>query len=224
MLKATYFATFIFFLSLSVNSLANGLESSSLRTDSSQTSGSSTAMAPLKIGDQAPDFKLMNVDESMISLSENYTSGAIVIFTCNHCPFSKAYESRIMELNSMYALRGFPVIAINSNDPVTVPEDGFIEMRRLAMSKNYKFPYLVDDTQEIAKAYGATKTPHVFVLSNENGMLIVKYMGAIDDNADEINSVSQKYVEDAVNALLEGREVPLTETKAIGCSIKWKKK
>jgi glutathione peroxidase-family protein len=174
-------------------------------------------------GDAAADFSLKNVDGKMISMS-NYKNakGFIIVFTCNHCPFAKAYESRIMDLDKKYASKGYPVIAINPNDPGMAPDDSYENMIARAKEKNYSFPYVFDETQNVARAFGATRTPHVYVLEKENGKNIVKYIGAIDNNSDEPEKVTQRFVEDAVNALLEGKPVPTTETKAIGCTIKWR--
>lgn len=175
------------------------------------------------IGDEASTFSLKNVDEKMISL-EDFPSakGFIVIFTCNHCPYAKAYEDRINDLNDQYASKGYPVIAINPNDPEAQPADGFKEMQQRAKEKNFTFPYLIDEGQKVYPVYGATKTPHVFILNKENGKMIVKYIGAIDDNYEDPNDVSEKYVENAVNALLEGKAIPRTTSLAIGCTIKTK--
>lgn len=175
------------------------------------------------VGDTVSDFKLKNVDGKMVSLSD-YKSGkgAIVIFDCNTCPYSKAYNDRIIALNKKYAAQGFPVITINANDPSDSEGDSFEEMVSLAKRKKYDFPYLVDETQNVARAFGATNTPHVFVLKNEGGTFIVAYIGAIDDNARDASSASKKYVEDAVDALLSNKAVPATKTRAIGCGIKWK--
>jgi peroxiredoxin len=178
---------------------------------------------PLSVGDIAPDFQLLNVDGATVSLAEKANRGAIIVFTSNHCPFSQVYERRIIELHNNFAEKGFPVIAINPNDSVVEPEDSYTVMQKLASGRNYSFPYLLDAGQSTAKAYGATKTPHVFVLQNENGTMIVKYIGSIDDNADDISAVTQHYVANAVTELLEGREVSVANTKAVGCSIKWKK-
>ena len=128
-----------------------------------------------------------------------------------------------MDLDKKYAVLGYPVIAISPNDTTIVPEDGLAEMTKLANEKGYTFPYLLDEAQEIYPQYGATKTPHVFILNKEEGKNIVKYIGAIDNNYEDANDVSEKYVEDAVDALLAGKEIKLTETKAIGCSIKDKR-
>jgi len=176
------------------------------------------------VGDVATDFKLKNVDNKMVSLSDyKEAKGYIVIFTCNHCPYAKAYENRIIGLNYKYASKGYPVIAINPNDPKAEPQDSFEGMKLRAKEKGFTFPYLFDEGQKIYPQYGAVRTPHVFVLQKENGKKIVRYIGAIDDNYADANDVSHKYVEDAVNALLSDKPVLLTSTVAIGCSIKAQK-
>lgn len=185
------------------------------------------AGSPLKngyeVGDAATDFNLKNVDGKMVSLSSfKNTKGFILIFDCNTCPYSKAYNDRIQALNKKYASQGFPVIAINSNDPEVSSGDSYEDMVNVAKKKNYEFPYLVDESQSVAKAYGATNTPHVYVLAKENNSLKVAYIGAIDDSARDASAVSKKYVENAVDALLSGKPVPVTKTKAVGCGIKWK--
>lgn len=170
-----------------------------------------------EVGDKATDFKLKNVDGKMVSLADfKEAKGFIVIFDCNTCPYSKAYNERIIDLNEKYAAKGFPVITINANDGYG---DSYEDMVRIANKKKYKFPYLYDETQAIAKTYGATNTPHVFVLNRE---LKVSYIGAIDDNARNAASASKKYVENAVDALLTGKSVPVTKTKAVGCGIRWR--
>lgn len=187
-----------------------------------------TAGAPettgYQVGDTAMDFKLKNVDGKMVSLSDyKDAKGYIVIFDCNTCPYSKAYNDRIISLNKKYASKGFPVITINSNDPSVSPGDSFDEMKRLASKKKYDFPYLMDESQEVARAYGATNTPHVFVLNKVSASESkVAYIGAIDDNSRNASAATRKYVEEAVDALLEGKAVTDTKTKAIGCTIKWK--
>jgi glutathione peroxidase-family protein len=175
------------------------------------------------IGDSVSDFKLKNVDGKEVALSD-YKSGkgVIVIFDCNTCPYSKAYNSRIIALNKKYASKGFPVVAINANDPDKSPGDSFDEMVSEAKRKNYEFPYLVDETQSVAKSFGATNTPHVFVLKNESSSFKVAYIGAIDNNSRNASSADKKYVEDAVDAILNSKDVSTTTTKAVGCGIKWK--
>jgi peroxiredoxin len=176
-----------------------------------------------EVGDSVKDFRLKNVDGKMISLSDyNGGKGAIVIFDCNTCPYSKAYNERIIALNKKYKSQGFPVIAINPNDPERSPGDSFEEMVAMAKRKNYDFPYLVDEEQSVARAFGASNTPHVFVLKNNGKDFSVAYIGAIDNNARDASSADKKYVEEAVNALLAGKEVPTSKTKAIGCGIKYR--
>jgi len=177
-----------------------------------------------KIGDEAADFRLKNIDDKMVSLADfPDVKGFIVIFTCNHCPYAKAYEDRIIALDKKYKPQGYPVIAINPNDPVEQPEDSFSEMKTRAKEKGFTFPYLLDEGQKIYPQYGATKTPHVFLLNKENGKNIVRYIGTIDNNYDDPTDVSERYVEDAVNALLANRPVKKQTTVAIGCTIKVKK-
>jgi peroxiredoxin len=129
-----------------------------------------------------------------------------------------------MELDKKYAAKGYPVLAINPNDPEIVPDDSYENMVSRSEEKKYSFPYLFDATQEIAMAYGATRTPHIYILEKAKDKYVVKYIGAIDNNSDEPEKADKKYVEDAVDALLAGKSVPTSETKAVGCGIKWKKK
>jgi peroxiredoxin len=176
-----------------------------------------------QIGDNATDFELKNVDGTIISLGDYPDAkGFIIAFTCNTCPFSVMYEQRIIDLHNEYAPKGFPVIAINPNDPVKQPGDSFDKMKARAQEKNYPFPYLVDETQAITKAYGATNTPHMYVLQKENDNYSVKYIGAIDNNPKESDKASKRYINDALDALIRGEDVPEKETKAVGCTIKWK--
>ena len=180
---------------------------------------------PLKyqVGDVVEDFKLKNFDGKMVALSDyKDKKGAIVIFDCNTCPYSKAYNDRIISLNKKYATQGYPVITINANDPQLSPGDSFEEMASQAKRKNYDFPYLVDEAQTVAKAFGATNTPHVFVLQKSGEKFQVAYIGTIDNNSRDASSVTKRYVEDAVEALLAGKPVGTPHTKAIGCTIKWR--
>jgi peroxiredoxin len=172
-----------------------------------------------EVGDQARDFNLKNVDGKMVSLnSYKDAKGYIVIFTCNSCPYSVAYEDRIIQLQSKYAEKGFPVIAINPNDDKKSPKDSFGKMKERAKDKDFNFAYVYDETQEITKAYGATNTPHVYVLDADK---TVKYIGAIDNNTKNAADADKKYVEAAVEAILSSREIEIQKTKAIGCTIKW---
>lgn len=176
-----------------------------------------------KIGDTVESFRLKNVDGKMIGLDDyKNTKGLIVIFDCNTCPYSKSYNGRIIELNSKYSAKGFPVVTINANDPQMSPGDSFEEMKKQAKAKNYTFPYLFDESQDVAHAFGATNTPHVFVLHKVGNSFKVAYIGAIDNNPRDASSADKKYVDTAVDALLDGKSVPLDKTKAIGCSIKYR--
>lgn len=188
------------------------------------TIGANAQSKGYQVGDAATDFNLRNVDGKMVSLAGyKNAKGFIVVFTCNHCPYAKAYEDRLVALDKKYAARGFPVIAINPNDPAVQPADSYEAMQQRAKEKGFTFPYLFDEGQKVYPQYGATKTPHVFILNKEKGKNIVRYIGAIDDNYANAGDVSNKYVEAAVDALLTGKTVKQPMTVAIGCSIKFKK-
>ena len=187
----------------------------------SDFTNSSIADEGYKIGDVVTEFKLKNVDGNMVSLSDyKDAKGFIIAFTCNTCPFARAYEERIMALDKKYASKGYPVIAINPNNPAVKPGDSYKAMQDRAKDKGYTFPYLVDEGQHVFPEFGATKTPHMFVLQKTEQGNVVRYIGAIDDNYKDASAVNNKYVEDAVDALLKGEDVKEKETKAIGCSIK----
>jgi len=180
------------------------------------------ATAQLKPGDKAPGFKLKNIDNSWVSLSDYHKEkGIILIFTCNHCPYAKLYESRIIELQKEFGPKGFPVVAINPNDSTLFEEDSFSNMISNAAEKGFNFPYLLDD-ENLFKAYGASRTPHVFLLKNESKYFSVAYIGAIDDYPQDIKDVKVHYVANAIESLLKNKMPEIKETKAIGCSIKYK--
>lgn len=173
-------------------------------------------------GDKAADFKLKSVDGKMYSMADyKDAKGFIVVFTCNTCPFAVKYEDRINDLAKKYKKQGYVLLAINPNDPAVQPADTFELMKEKAKDKKFAFPYLVDEGQQVYPQYGATKTPHVFLLDKN---LVVKYIGAIDDNSDDASAVKEKYLENAIAALEKGSEPSPSLTKAIGCSIKAKKK
>lgn len=179
----------------------------------------------LSVGDKAPDFKLKNIDGEMYSLSTikdaegNTPKGYIVTFTCNTCPFAKMYEDRLISLHNEMAPRGWPVVAIQPNDPEIMPGDSFENMKKRAEDKGFPFVYLLDEKQEVYPAYGAERTPHIFLLDAER---TVRYIGAIDDNPQNAGAVNRKYVKEAIAAIESGKEVEPKTTKAIGCSIKSK--
>ncbi|MEO8253986.1 MAG: thioredoxin family protein [Flavobacterium sp.] len=175
---------------------------------------------PYKIGDTATDFKLKSVDGKMYSMSDyKNAKGFIVVFTCNHCPFAVKYEDRINALAKKYKSKGYILLAINPNDPAVEPADSFELMQKRAKEKGFAFPYLFDDGQKIYPQYGATKTPHAFLLDKHR---VVRYIGAIDDNVDSAAEVKEKYLENAIAALESGKKPSPETTKAIGCSIKGK--
>ena len=173
------------------------------------------------IGDEAIGFNLMDVDKSMVSLTDYpEAKGFIVIFTCNTCPYAVASEDRIIALDAEFKDKGYPVIAINPNDPAVQPDDTFELMQKKAADKSFTFPYLYDAKDKVYAAYGATKTPHVYLLQKEAGKNIVKYIGAIDDNVRKASAVKETFLANAINEIIAGKEVTVKETKAIGCSIK----
>lgn len=189
-----------------------------LKVDQSE---SEDVLVRYQIGDIATDFKLKNIDGSFKSLSDYPDAkGFAVIFTCNHCPYSKAYENRIVAIDKEYKKKGYPVIAINPNNPELYPEDSFSNMKIRAKKKGFTFPYLMDENQDIYPQYGATKTPHVFLLKKENNANVVKYIGAIDDNHQDANAVKNHFLKDALDALIDNKEIERKTTVAIGCSIK----
>ncbi len=174
-----------------------------------------------KVGDLATDVSLSNIDGKMVSLTDyDDAKGFIVIFTCNTCPYSVAYEDRIIALDKKYAPLGYPVIAINPNDPAAQKGEGLHDMKQRAENKGFTFPYLQDKGQNVYPKFGATRTPHVFVLEKQDKGNVVQYIGAIDDSSRNPKKVKQRYVADAVDALLAGQLPKVSTTKAIGCSIK----
>jgi peroxiredoxin len=174
-----------------------------------------------KVGDFVKDFSLKNVDGKMVSMADfKEAKGFIITFTCNTCPYSVAYEDRLIALDKKYAGKGYPVIAINPNNPEAKPGDSFEAMQNRAEEKGFTFPYIFDVEQTVYPVFGATRTPHMYVIAKTPEGHQVKYIGAIDDNYKDAEAASKHYVQDAVNALLKGKEVEVKTTKAIGCSIK----
>lgn len=172
------------------------------------------------VGDRAEDFSLKSVNNQLVSLA-NYKEalGYIVVFTCNHCPYAQLYEQRIIDLHNKYAPKGYPVIAINPNSPLIVEEDSFDEMQRRAKTYKYPFEYLFDEDQKVYPKFGATRTPHVFLLDRD---LIIRYIGAIDDNPETPKSAKNRWVEKAVDAMLKGEKPFPDFTRAVGCTVKKK--
>lgn len=175
----------------------------------------------LQIGNSAPmkDAKMKNVDGRELSIADvSGERGTLVIFSCNSCPWVKAWEDRIASIGNVYQKKGLGVIVINSNDPKNMAEDSFEIMQTRAKERGFAFPYVVDATSNVARAFGATRTPEVF-LFDKNARLV--YHGVIDDNAKEARKVEKHYLRDALEALIAGREIPMKETKALGCTIKF---
>jgi peroxiredoxin len=171
-----------------------------------------------KIGDVATDFKLKNVDETLFSLSDiKDAKGYIVVFTCNECPFAKMYEDRLIALHNTYAPKGYSVIAINPNVSEDNDRESFAAMQKRAKEKEFPFVYLADEKHEVFPKYGAVRTPHVFLLDSERK---VQYIGTIDNNAKSAEDVTIKYVENAIDALENGKKPMPNFTKAIGCPVK----
>lgn len=176
-----------------------------------------------QVGDVVEDFQLKNVDGKMLSMADYPDAkGYVIVFTCNHCPYSIAYEDRLIEMDKKYKALGYPIIAINPNDPVVVPEDGYDQMVVRAKEKGFTFPYLMDDGQKVYPKYGATKTPHVYVVNKTEKGNTVAYIGAIDDSKDA-ESVKEHYLANALDALIKGEAPNPNFTKAFGCSVKCKK-
>ena len=172
------------------------------------------------IGDVVEDFELKNVDGTLVSMNSfANVKGFIIAFTCNHCPYSVAYEKRIAALNDNYK-ETYPIIAINSNNPKSYPADSFENMQKRYLARGWTFPYLIDNEQKTCSRFGAKKTPEIFVVQRTASGYILRYTGAIDNNYKSPEMVTKFYVEDAVNALLKGEPIVKPVTKAIGCSIK----
>ncbi len=174
----------------------------------------------LKIGDKAPDFSLPGVDGKAYSLNDFKGRKVLaVIFMCNHCPYVQAYIERIKAVQSDFGIKGVQVIGINSNDEVNYPDDSFDRMIEFSKAKKYNFPYLRDEDQKAANAYGAQCTPECFVFDGERKL---RYHGRIDDNYKDENAVKTYDLRNAINALLHSQKVAIELTQAIGCSIKWR--
>ena len=175
----------------------------------------------LEIGQQGPDFTLPGVDGQTHTLSDLVKSSqaVAVIFSCNHCPYVRAWEGRMKQIQSDYRDKNVVLVAVNANDATKYPDDSFEQMKQRAQQKNFNFLYVHDDSQEVARAYGGTHTPHVFLL---DGKGVLQYRGAIDDNHDEPEAVQHTYLRDALDALLAGQTPKTTTSQAVGCTIKWK--
>ena len=173
----------------------------------------------VRVGDPAPDFSLPSVDGQAYGLgSFSEKPVLVVVFSCNHCPYVKAYEDRLVAVQRDYAARGVQLIAINANDDANYPEDSFENMVVRAKTKGYNFPYLRDASQRVAHAYGATHTPHLFVFDRSRRL---RYTGKIDDDWQRPDAVTRRYLREALDAILKDGDPAESTTHAIGCTIKW---
>lgn len=191
---------------------------------------SMTAPQGYRVGDVIADFDLPNATNAVkgidkkVSLGDyENTKGNIIIFTCNTCPYAIAYEDRIIALHKKYKAKGFPVVAIMPNDVNRKPGDSFPNMKKRAIDKGFEFAYLYDESQAVARKFGARRTPQVYLVEKQEKGHVVRFIGAIDDNVWSSEGVKEKYLEDAVDAILAGKDVDKDYVKAVGCTIKWKK-
>jgi peroxiredoxin len=174
--------------------------------------------AQYKIGDVVEDFSLKSTDGDMVSMSDYpEAKGYILIFTCNHCPYAIAYEERIIGLHNEMEAKGYPVIAINPNDPKVQPEDSYAKMLERAAEQKFPFKYVLDQGQKVYPKFGAERTPHVFLVDHDR---VLRYIGAIDNNYKSAEAADEHYVRDAISALEAGNDPNPAMTKAIGCTIK----
>ena len=186
------------------------------------SSAVAVSAADLALGSPAPmtDVKMKNVDGKDVTIAQaKGEKGTLVVFTCNHCPYSKGWEERIVAMGNEYSKRGIGVIAVNSNDPAVAAEDDFGAMQSRAKERGMTFPYVVDATSGVAKAFGATRTPEAFVF-DASGKLV--YHGTIDDNMQNASAVKETYLKDALESVATGKDVAVKETKALGCGIKFR--
>lgn len=177
----------------------------------------------LKLGESLPagDVEMMNVDGRLMTLHKVAgAKGTLVVFACNHCPFVKAWESRLASIGNVSQKNGVGVMFINANDPMEYPVDDLEHMKIQAKEADFQFPYGVDETSDVARAFGAARTPEVFLFDAERRLV---YHGAVDDNTHVPEQVRNHYLQDAVAALLAGKEIPVKETSSVGCGIKFRK-
>lgn len=182
--------------------------------------------AMMAIGTLMPQFNPLRGVDGKSYAWDNFKSTKllVIVFSCNHCPYVQAYEERMIAFQRDYAAKGVQLVAINSNETSHYPTDTYEEMVKRAMERGFNFPYLRDEDQTVAEAFGATHTPEFFVFAaeEEEAQQRLRYHGKMDDNYQNPSAVTRKYVEEAVNAILAGKPVAEPETHSIGCTIKWK--
>ncbi len=177
-------------------------------------------MSKLKIGDKTIPFALPGVDGQEHALADYIDQEVVVVFfSCNHCPYVRAWEDRIVQLQADYAAKGVQLIAISSNDVEKYPADSFSKMKERAQEKGFNFPYLYDETQEVARYYDAERTPEFFVFDSAR---VLRYHGKMDDNYEDPTAITQQYLRDALDAVLAGKDPEVPQTPPVGCTIKWK--
>jgi len=185
--------------------------------------GTTPGAQTLAIGAEMPvrEVAMKSVDGKMLTLAGVAgEKGTLVVFTCNHCPFVQAWQKRMVDIGNEAVQRGIGVVFVNANDPVKYPADNLDAMRKQAAKEGYRFPYVMDTTSGVARAFGAKRTPEVFLFDAEHKLV---YHGAVDDNTYKPEEVKKPYLRDAVAALLAGEEIPVKTTKSVGCSIKFRK-
>lgn len=175
------------------------------------------------VGDAVAEFQVRNITNQFVNLAD-YTAqkGVVVVFMANHCPFSKAYEDRLMVIHNRFVTQGYPVLAVQASDVTVYPEDAYEVVQSRSRERGFPFPYTIDENQLVARAFGATRTPQVFVLTRTGGKFVVQYMGAIDDNPQDAAGVQKHYLNDALVSLTTGRVIQINTTRPIGCAVKWK--
>ncbi|MCY7356539.1 MAG: thioredoxin family protein [Rudanella sp.] len=175
------------------------------------------------VGDAVVEFQVRKIDNQFVNLA-NYASqkGVVVVFMANHCPFSKAYEDRLMAIHNKFAAQGYPVLAVQASDVTIYPEDAYEVVQSRSRERGFTFPYTIDESQSVARAFGASRTPQAFVLVRTGGKFVVQYMGAIDDNPQDAAGVQKHYLDDALVSLTTGRAIQTNTTRPIGCAVKWK--
>jgi len=208
-----------------MRSLRPRLAPSALATLLTLALAAPAARAQIAIGDKAPlaEVPMLNVDGKQLTIEDisEGKKGTLVVFTCNHCPWARMWQTRVAEIGNRALAAGFGVVAINSNDPEAYAEDAYPEMKKRARMLKFKFPYVVDGTSDVARAFGATRTPEAYVFDAE-GKLV--YHGTVDDNPKDAAQVKDAWLRDAVNEVAAGKTVTTAETKALGCSIKYRDK
>lgn len=174
----------------------------------------------MPVGTPAPAFSLPGVDGQTWSLDSFADAELlVVVFTCNHCPYAIATEDRLLEIQRDYADRGVRLVAISSNDAAKYPDDSFAEMKKRAQEKGFNFPYLYDESQDVARAYDAACTPDPFVFDRDRKLI---YNGRVDDNWQEPSKVTRQDLRLVLDAALQGGAVDFEHVPSMGCSIKWK--